>query len=240
LVVVAIITILAGMLLSSLASAKSKSKTTYCISNLHQLAMATSLYLSDNRDSFPYTGDFWPPTSVSDVWSLFTSAISTNRTFYVCPVDRGPFNVLWAEKAGSIWNPPLRTNQLSVASSYYYFPSFYYEDPPLTTLRQRRSEDVVHPSQKLLMICAAVSASTQINGNNLAPQGHGNGWLPFLFVDGHARFLKTVNWTRDPRISGRGLEWSGLDWIDIGNPLRVAGGELIIVSPVLSQSGSRL
>ncbi len=47
LTVIAIIAVLASLLLTTLASAKKKSRTTACISNLHQLGLALNLYMDD-------------------------------------------------------------------------------------------------------------------------------------------------------------------------------------------------
>jgi prepilin-type N-terminal cleavage/methylation domain-containing protein len=53
LVVIAIIAILAGMLLPSLAKAKSKAQGIQCMSNGKQMALAYQLYCGDNRDVLP-------------------------------------------------------------------------------------------------------------------------------------------------------------------------------------------
>lgn len=59
LVVIAIIAILAGLLLSALAGAKSKARRVLCVNNKHQLAIALRLYADDFRSELPVNdGDY--------------------------------------------------------------------------------------------------------------------------------------------------------------------------------------
>jgi prepilin-type N-terminal cleavage/methylation domain-containing protein len=231
LVVIAIIAILAGLLLGALASAKSRGKTAQCVSNLHQIGLAMSMYMSDNADKFPCTGAPAPNESISDVWRLLNPIVSTNATFYVCPADVGPFNVVLTQDDGDNWTQPLTVKELSVASSYFYNYSFYYNSPVGSMVQQRRLQEVTHPSQKALMMCAAIGNRDQITANFFFSNAHvvgwqqpsteasyrAVGWIPILFVDGHARFLPFRDWAPDPRTPGD-INMSGLDWIDFPNP----------------------
>jgi len=57
LVVIAIIGILAALLLPALAKARRLAQRSACLSNLHQIALATSMYLADNAGKMPYVPD---------------------------------------------------------------------------------------------------------------------------------------------------------------------------------------
>src|ERR1041385_2419544 len=57
LVVIAIIAILAAMLLPALSNAKGKAIRAHCISNMHQIITACSLYVNDFNDWYPVWSD---------------------------------------------------------------------------------------------------------------------------------------------------------------------------------------
>lgn len=87
LVVIAIIAILAAMLLPALAKAKERARRIQCLNNLHQFAIATTIYANDNRDKLPemnspMNGWAWDlPDPVAD--SMLRSGL-LKKTFY-CP-----------------------------------------------------------------------------------------------------------------------------------------------------------
>lgn len=191
LVVIAIIAILAAMLLPALARAKQKALTTNCISNLRQLGIANTLYLSDNRDRFPYTQSGWPVLPFVDVLKLTDPYINTNnRSFYRCPADRGDgWNFEWAKATGAI-----STNLLPFPCSYVYYAQFYDKDDNSVT-QQRMLSEVLRPSQKAMRACfASLPGGTLPFDVTSAMQrskgGHGPKGMVLLFVDGHSQFAQ--------------------------------------------------
>jgi len=108
LVVIAIIAILAAMLLPALNKAKEKAKAALCLSNLHQIGVAATLYADDNRNSYFHTGNGgmpndgqWTVGPQSDVlltvndgyayWALgYLDYFKKNRNIFGCPSSVHP------------------------------------------------------------------------------------------------------------------------------------------------------
>ncbi len=139
LVVIAIIAILAALLLPSLAAAKRNGQRAVCLSNLKQIGLYFSIYLSDQNDCFPDRRDLkgslpggympwgtWPPSDPRAGW-LAQEFASDNpsTTVWSCPtaVTSTTGNaVQCVQSTSSISNAPVsrywawrfdRTNDLS-------------------------------------------------------------------------------------------------------------------------------
>lgn len=104
LVVIAIIAILAGLLLPALAKAKSKAKTTQCVSNMKQLQLCYQMYLTDNNDKLPLNasssssstadnsgswigGDAQTDTSPTNIEAGLLFQYNTSDKIYACPAN---------------------------------------------------------------------------------------------------------------------------------------------------------
>jgi len=95
LVVIAIIAILAAILFPVFAQAKGAAKQTVCLSNVKQMGLATSLYVSDNDGTFPIT--FFMSFDSSYQPCILTSFQSVqpyqkSAQLVICPADSTPLD----------------------------------------------------------------------------------------------------------------------------------------------------
>ncbi|HWI57505.1 MAG TPA: type II secretion system protein [Bacillota bacterium] len=105
LVVIAIISILASLLLPAFSGAKKRAHAVACISNLHQLGLALSLYVEDNDNHLPACA--WPlpsqgtnPPPLPPITATLMPYLKSKEVFH-CPADRSIFP---AEETSYEWN----------------------------------------------------------------------------------------------------------------------------------------
>lgn len=210
LVVIAIIAILAGMLLPALGKARNKAFGVRCLSNERQLGLGFAMYLSDNSDRLPYSPGGFPNSAFLDFYTMMVPYLPTNGTFYRCPTDKGPMNVLFA-RAHSV-----ATNRLPVVASYWYVPGLSHLSRPTSyTPRQHSMSAVTFPSQKMFSVCLAIGGRKDINGPFVNPQTLSPVGQNLLFGDGHSGFVLQKKVRLDPEAYLGSLDWSSPGWRDV-------------------------
>ncbi len=201
LVVIAIIAILAALLLPALSKAKEKARTTQCLNNNKQIALATMLYKDDYDDRFPfgvkitdYTTQLDPTGWVMQLIRYIGGAtnslnILTNnppKTF-VCTADPTP-------------------SQGALAFTVHYRANRHiFRDPGFTDPNPLRAASIHTPSQAM-MHAEKDSNNANFSENNGFFNGVRTGWnnVPFprngmvrhgwgmtaTAADGHAVWLR--------------------------------------------------
>jgi prepilin-type N-terminal cleavage/methylation domain-containing protein/prepilin-type processing-associated H-X9-DG protein len=208
LVVIAIIAILAAMLLPALAKAKRKAQGISCVSNLKQVGLIMAMYVGDNQDTFPYSGNGWWGMPLVDLLKLQNNYVSTNnRAFYRCPADK--FEKGWnidLAKNNPFSGAPYTINDIPFPSTYAYYYAFY--NP-----KRHKVTEVRSPVNKALEVCMASVSSTVPFTTDKDPTGkpqmdsaHGKG-MNLLFVDGHTQFAQFTKLNQYANLAGLGYNY---------------------------------
>jgi prepilin-type N-terminal cleavage/methylation domain-containing protein/prepilin-type processing-associated H-X9-DG protein len=203
LVVVAIIAIVAALLLPALASAKSKARAIVCLNNQKQWGLGFSFYAEDNDEALPFEGfdivavdsdanrtawyNIIPP--LIDVPAL-SNAVEMptpgTRSIFSCPSAKGRPN------------PTLATPSFMVGYNGRLDPN--------TAPRTGRAA-VTSPMDTVLMAENTESDRAWVTGID-APARHEQRGV-FAFVDGHAEFVRTNDYTRTATDDADSVvEWS--------------------------------
>jgi prepilin-type N-terminal cleavage/methylation domain-containing protein len=86
LVVITVITLLAGLLLPTLGRAKETGRATSCLNNLRQLSLASATYSVDSKGRLPFFLD-WLYTRPGDLTTGRLYPYLKSKSLYLCPTD---------------------------------------------------------------------------------------------------------------------------------------------------------
>jgi len=188
LVVVAILSVLAALLLPVLARTREAAKRTSCLNNLRQIGMAFEMYLLENRETYPAAQD---PVSTSPYYWLWMGR--GWRKLIEEYVPRGG-------ESGVFWCPSDPRSEKQYDSTSYAYSMAFYHSPeqinslsttqdtymnPLPTILQKAS-NVLHPTRKVLV--GEWYANHTAFSTDRGWFGKGGKRL-YLFADGHVEYL---------------------------------------------------
>jgi len=189
LVVIAVIALLMGILIPSLAKARIIAMRMKCSSNLRQIHFAVNSYLSSNSDTYPCAQDPLPTGYwlwMGRGWRGFIAPHlsgkidANNPSVLLCPADK---------TAPKKWE----------STSYSYSLAFYHSPEQIDSMTTdlgtpppatQKSVNVARPAEKIII-------GEWLSNHLKLPAGtNDTGWWcskgarNFLFADGHTAFLK--------------------------------------------------
>jgi len=160
LVVIAVITILAALLLPAVSRAKESGRAAACISNLHQIGIALQLYVQDNNNRLPFMRDK-SLTTTNDLPSpdvVLTNYLGNFRVLK-CPSD---FQRLFESTGSSYyWNSLLNgedadhLSALGISFAPHQIPLFCDKDKFHAARGQKKEVNYLYADghlQNLLMM----------------------------------------------------------------------------------------
>lgn len=229
LVVMAIMSLLAALLLPALSKAKASARRTHCLSNLKQVSMAVLMYADDHHQNLP--GRSGSESMVSG-WHAYKSLVKpyvgltgtspSRDVLFVCPADRfhydakdkrvphGMHEEAWSDFSSYAFN---NANLIKKRAGWKY-PN------ALLGVGQTQDTAVREPARTVLVADTAAWPCYSWHAPKRLPGGDyrfNNAWNMASFVDGHVQYTRfyfdktgvkgAESWHYDPP-AGYEYQWS--------------------------------
>ena len=194
LVVIAIIAILAAMLLPALSRAKAAGQSAACKSNLHQMGISLTLYISDFQKS-----PLWINAAAAQTWdNTLLPFASKNRGLFLCPSNKSAKP--WTNNpSGLIANPSYDYNMAGTARYKSSQPSLGLDNVSkyVPESQVKVPSDMIEVADFTIQPITgdgdADDAATINLLSELPPPRHNKG-ANIVFCDGHVEYGKQVRW----------------------------------------------
>ncbi len=209
--------ILVGTILPALNTAQDTMKAAVCLGNMQQWGMAISLYTADQRDYYPYDGDYnEPPCTPGNTKAWFNVLPPYIKQAKLCDLYLG--NTPPRPGMKSIWICPSATNTtVSVSADQPYFnyalsACLHEENQVFVGFRRSR---MINPATTIIFCEEPEDSFPETTGQFDTVQRHFSG-SHFIMGDGHAEWIALSNFCR----SGNALcspPLSNIAWDDSGH-----------------------
>jgi len=217
LVVIAIIAILAAILFPVFAQARESARKTQCLSNTKQIAAAVTMYVGDNDEYFAIN---LYPTAAGRVFSFYDAHLPylKNNGVLVCPSNAQPQE--FDKFTTGCGLPPGVGNfqKFSYNGNYCMFQHGETGNP-FGKRPVRHMANVPLPAEQTIFFDGTVDCAL----NSPIAARHQQG-LNAAYVDGHAKFVKTVTNAANKTVIASG-PYAGRDslWGLVGDDGKFAG-----------------
>jgi prepilin-type N-terminal cleavage/methylation domain-containing protein/prepilin-type processing-associated H-X9-DG protein len=197
LVAIAIIALLAAMLLPALGRAREQAKATSCLSNLRQWSLATQLYAAGHDDFLPRDGTPSPSDNDTNVgWYIQLPLEMNLPRYHDMPWRTNPA----VDPGRSVWICPANPRRSNTNNLFHYCLNEHVNGTGAANRPVKQSWIPRPGSVVWLFDNGKLAAVAQQNNVHTNLHNHG---AQFVFVDGHARRFRNLEYWDFPHNKGR-------------------------------------